>query len=194
MKGFSLFQADKVVHFSVTKLVDFFTDGVADLIPEKLVYPAGYLHRLSVLVPVFELFPTDEATYSHDGPGQSSARFPSPHDPPGESASGFEDLRASNLQLFLQSCKNGLGSPEIGHVIMEGEFEDVLQKLFFIHVPSPFSPMPAEINIGISEKGPFRQGGNAKSGKRACGRANGGVNRPLLESEESVKNPGTVQY
>ena len=49
---------------------------------------------------------------------------------PGQGASRLENFLASHLELVLQSRKNGLGSAKIGHVVMEGQFEDFLQQFF----------------------------------------------------------------
>lgn len=113
-------------------LMNLFADGVANLIPENVIDSLGFLHRLSILLPILKPFPPDETAYSHDGPRQRAAAFTRPSHTPGQSASRLEYLLASHTQLFLQSCKNGLGSAKIGHVVLEGQLEDLIQELLSI--------------------------------------------------------------
>jgi hypothetical protein len=101
---------------------------MADSIPEKVVNTPGFLHGLSVLRPVFQLFPAYQGADPHDGPRERATGFPHSNHSPSQRASGLKDLFASHLQLFLQSRKNGLGSAEIGHVVVEGQLEDLIQK------------------------------------------------------------------
>jgi hypothetical protein len=105
---------------------------MADSIAEKVGNAPGFLHGLSVLCPVFQLFPPHQAAYAHDGPCKRATGFPHSSHSPSQRASGLEDLFASHLQLFLQSRKNGLGSAEIGHVIIEGQLEDLIQKFLSV--------------------------------------------------------------
>ena len=128
VKGFPLFGVNQAVHFSVADLMDLLAEGMADSIPENIADPLGFFHGLSVLGPVFKLFPPRQAAYPHDGPGQRPAGFPHPGHSAGQRASGLEYLFTSHFQLFLQSRKNGLGSAEIGHVVLEGQLEDLIQK------------------------------------------------------------------
>jgi hypothetical protein len=51
----------------------------------------------------------------------------------GKSAPCFENLLASNIELFLQRCKNGLGSPKVVHVILKRQFKDLFKQLLSIH-------------------------------------------------------------
>jgi hypothetical protein len=57
----------------------------------------GYNHRFSVLLPVFQLFPPDQAGNRHDGARQRPAGFASPGHAARESTPGFKDLLASYI-------------------------------------------------------------------------------------------------
>jgi hypothetical protein len=103
-------------------------EGVADLIPEKLIDPPGFFHGLSVLFPVFQLFPPHQAAYRHNGSGERPAGFPHPGHSSGQSVSSLEYLFAPHLQLFLQSRKNGLGSAEVVHVILQSRLKNLIEK------------------------------------------------------------------
>jgi hypothetical protein len=47
-------------------------------------------------------------------------------------SSCFKDLSAPYIQLFLQSCKNGLRSPMVVHFILKRQFEDLFKQFFSI--------------------------------------------------------------
>ena len=128
VKGLPLFRVDQVIHLSVADLMDLFAEGMPDAVPEKVDDPSGLLHCLSVLLTVFQLLPPDQAAHPHNGPGQRPAGFARSDDSPGQRAPRLENLVASHLQLFLQSRKNGLGSAEISHVILEGQLKDLIQE------------------------------------------------------------------
>jgi hypothetical protein len=132
VKCLSLFRVNQAVHLSVADLMDLLADSVADSIPEKVANSPRFFHGLSVLCPVFQLFSPHQAAYRHDGPCKRATGFPHSNHSPSQRASGLEDLFASHLQLFLQSRKNGLGSAEIGHVIIEGQLEDLIQKFLSV--------------------------------------------------------------
>jgi len=128
VKGFPFFGVDQMINLAVADLMNLLAEGVADPIPEKVTDSPGFFHGLPILFPVFQLFPPRQAAYPHDGPGQRPAGFPHPGHSAGQRASGLEYLFTSHFQLFLQSRKNGLGSAEIGHVVLEGQLEDLIQK------------------------------------------------------------------
>jgi hypothetical protein len=132
VKGLSLFRDEKPIGFAVPDLMDLPAESVAHLLFKPVVNSIGYLHGFSVLLPVFKLFPPDQAGNRHDGARKRPAGFPFPGHPAREGASGFKDLLASHIQLFLQSCKNGLGSAEIVHVMLQGQFMDLSQKFLTI--------------------------------------------------------------
>jgi hypothetical protein len=135
VKCLPLFRVNQAVHLSVADLMNLLANGMADSIPEKVANSPRFFHGLPILFPVFQLFPPHQAAYRHEGPGKRPTGFPHSSHSPSQRASGLEDLFASHLQLFLQSRKNGLGSAEIGHVILEGQLEDLIQKFlpFFHH-------------------------------------------------------------
>jgi hypothetical protein len=128
VKGFPLFRVNQTVHLSITDLMDLRANRVADSIPEKVADPAGYFHGPCVLGPVFQLFPPHQAGDRQDRPDEGTAGFPHPDDSAGQSASRLEHLVASHPQLFLQSRKNGLGSADIGHIILQRQLKDLIQK------------------------------------------------------------------
>lgn len=121
-----------MIDLAKSDLMNLFAESVADLNPENVIDSLGFFHRFSILFPIFKPFPPDETAYRHDGARQRPAAFPRPGYTPGQSASRLEYLLASHTQLFLQSCKNGLRSAKIGHVVLEGQLEDLIQKLLSI--------------------------------------------------------------
>ena len=149
MERFSLFGNEKAIDFSVPNLVDLPAKGMADFLLKGLIYPLGFSHRFSILFRIFQPLPAHQATKPHDGARERAACFTSPGHTPSQGASSLKNVLASHCQLFLQSCKNGLGSTEIVHVILKGQLENLIQKLLsFLH-PSPllfpgrdFSPAP----------------------------------------------------
>jgi hypothetical protein len=125
VKGLSLFRDTKPIYFAILYFVDLAAKSVAHLLPELIINLPGYNHRFSVLLSIFQFFPPDQARNPHDGARQRPARFPSPGHAARESAPGFKDLLAAHIQFFLQSCKNGLGSAEIIHVMLQGQLMDL---------------------------------------------------------------------
>jgi hypothetical protein len=130
VKGRPLFRDDQVIDLAEPFLMDFRTKRVAHCFIEPVIYTTGFLHRFSVLLPIFKSLPTNDGTNGHDGACESAACLASSCHTPGQSASGFENLRTAHVQFFLQSCKNGLGSTEIGHVILKCRLKDLSQKHF----------------------------------------------------------------
>ena len=128
VKGLPLFRVNQAVHLSVADLVDLRANRVADSIPEKVADLPGFFHGPSVLRPVFELFPPHQAAHRHDRPGERPAGFPHPGHSAGQCTAGLKDLLASHTELFLQSRKNGLGSAHIGHVVLQSQLRDLIQK------------------------------------------------------------------
>ena len=135
MEGFPFFGNVKAIDFSVPNLVDLRANAMANFLPKSIINPLGHPHRFPVLFLIFQLLPAYEAAHPHNGPRERAAGFSLPGHTPGEGASGLENLLASHLQLILQSCKNGLGSAEIFHVIPKGQFRDLIQQLFSIFHP-----------------------------------------------------------
>jgi hypothetical protein len=132
VKSFPFFGIEQVINPAMPELMDFLAESVADAIAEKVENPAGFFHGCSVLLPVFQLLPPDQTAHPHDGAGQRPTGFPHPGDSSGQRAPRLENLLASHLQLILQSRKNGLGSAEIGHVIIKGLFKYLIQEFFAI--------------------------------------------------------------
>jgi hypothetical protein len=105
---------------------------VADSIPEKVADLPGFFHGLPILFPVLQLFPPHQAAHRHDGPGERPAGLPHPSHSAGQCTAGLKDLLASHTELFLQSRKNGLGSAKIGHVVLQSQLKDFIQKFLSI--------------------------------------------------------------
>lgn len=93
---------------------------MADLLPESFIYPLAYAHRLSILFLVLQFLPAHHAAYAHNGAGERAAGLALPSHASSEGAPGLKNILTSYIQFFLQSCKNGLRSPEIIHVILKG--------------------------------------------------------------------------
>jgi len=125
MKGFSLFGNEEAIDFSVPNLVDLPAKAMADFLSKGIIYPLGYAHRFSILFLVFQPLPAHQAAYPHNGARERATGFPLSGHTSGQGTSGLKDILASHIQFVLQSCKNGLGSTEIVHVILKGQFEDL---------------------------------------------------------------------
>jgi hypothetical protein len=119
-----------MVDLAESFLVDLRAKRLADFFIEPIVHPTGFFHRSSVLLSIFKLLPSNDAANRHDGAGESPAGFASSCNTTGQSTSGFKNLGAAHVQFFLQSCKNGLCSTEIGHVILNCLLIDFIQELF----------------------------------------------------------------
>jgi len=126
VKGRPLFRDAQAVDLAILFLMDLPAERLADFSPEPVIDSTGVVHRLYILLAIFEPFPSNDARNGHDGPGKRPARFSPSRHPPGERASRLEDLRAAHVQFFLQSCKNGLGSAEISHVVLKRRLENLL--------------------------------------------------------------------
>jgi len=70
---------------------------VADFFIKPIINVTGFLHRLSILLPIFKPLPSNDGTNRHNGAGKRPACFPSPCHTPGESASGFKNFRAAHM-------------------------------------------------------------------------------------------------
>jgi hypothetical protein len=132
VKGFALFGVDQMINLAVADLMNLLAEGMANSIPENIANPLGFFHGLAILFPVFKFFPADQGADPHDGPRERPAGLPHPGHSTGQSASGLEYLFASHFHLFLQSCKNGLGSAKIVHVVLKGCLEDLIQQFFSV--------------------------------------------------------------
>jgi len=97
VKGFSLFRDKKAIDSAIPYLMDLAAESMANFFFELIINPTGYLHRLSVLLPICQPLPSNQATNPHDGARQRPACFPSPRHPTGQSTSSFEDLFASHI-------------------------------------------------------------------------------------------------
>jgi hypothetical protein len=129
VKGFTLFGIDQMINLAIADLMNPLTKGVADFISEKAIDLVGFFHGFSILFPIFKLFPAHQATDPHDGPGERPASLPHSGNSSGQSTAGLENCFASNVQLFLQSRKNGLASAEVLHVILQGRLKNLIQNL-----------------------------------------------------------------
>jgi hypothetical protein len=130
VKGCPLLRDVKMIDLAKPFLVDLRAKRVADFFIEPIIHPTGFFHRFSVLLPIFKPLPSNDAANRHDGAGESTAGFASSCHTTGQSASGFKNLGAAHVQFFLQSCKNGLCSTEIGHVILNCRLIDFIQEHF----------------------------------------------------------------
>ena len=132
MKGFPLLRDEEPINPPIPDLVNLPAEGMANLFLKEGVNPDGGFHRFPVLWDVFDPFPADDRTHCHDGAGEGTAGFSLSRDPAGQRTSRFKNLFASNIQLFLQGCKNGLRSPKVVHVILERQLRYFLKELFTI--------------------------------------------------------------
>jgi hypothetical protein len=125
VKGFPLFRDKKPIDLPIANLVDLPAQAMADFLSKGIIYPQGYAHRFSILFLVFQPLPAHQAAYPHNGARERATGFPLSGHTSGQGTSGLKDILASHIQFVLQSCKNGLGSTEIVHVILKGQFEDL---------------------------------------------------------------------
>lgn len=132
MKGFTLLRDEEPISPPIPDLVNLPAKGVANLFLKARVDLRCGFHGFPVLWDVLDPFPADDRTHCHDGAGEGTAGFSLPRNAAGQGAPRFEDLFASDIQLFLQGCKNGLRSPKIIHVILERQLRYFLKKLFTI--------------------------------------------------------------
>ena len=118
MEGLSFFRNAKPVDLTVPNLVDLPAKGMADLLLKEAVNPACRPDGLPVLFYIFEPFATDQRTNRHDGSGERATCLTLPCHAPGQRTSRLKNLFASYIQFFLQSCKNGLSSPKVLHIVL----------------------------------------------------------------------------
>jgi len=130
VKGCPLLRNVKMIDPAKPLPVDLRAKRVADFFIEPIIHPTGFFHRFSILLSIFEPLPSNDTANRHDRAGESTTGFPSSCHTAGQSASGFKNLCAAHINFFLQSCKNGLCSPEIGHVILNGRLIDFIQEHF----------------------------------------------------------------
>jgi hypothetical protein len=120
--------------------------GVANFLFEKEIYPIGHFHRNLELLFIFQPLPADQRTDGHDRTGQGTTGLSPFGDPCGKSTSRLKDFIASHIHFFLQSCKNGLGSPKIIHIVLQRQFKDLFEQLFFTH------PMSSSLDFALSTR------------------------------------------
>jgi hypothetical protein len=126
VKGYPLFGDEEPIDFAVPKHMDLPADRVANFLLEPIIHSIGDLHGLSILLPIFKSLSPHHTAHRQDGAQEGPAGLPSPRHTPGESTACLEDLLAPHIQLFLQSCKNGLRSPNVGHVVVQCRLEDLI--------------------------------------------------------------------
>ncbi len=137
VKSLALFTDVQPVSLPVADLVDLRANRVSDLLPESKVNPVGYIHGGLELCFIFKSFPSNHRADSHDRTGERAAHVSSSGDTRGQGTSGFEDFVASHVQFFLQSCKNGLRSAKIVHIVLKRQFEDLFKQFFSTHLFPP---------------------------------------------------------
>ena len=136
VKGLALLRDKESVNPAITDFVNLRANGVANLLFEKDIYPIGYLHRNLELFFIFQPLPTDQRTDGQDCTGKGTAGLSPLRNPCRKSTSRFKDFFTSHVQFVLQSCKNGLRSPKVIHIVFKRQFKDFVKQLFFTHTMS----------------------------------------------------------
>jgi hypothetical protein len=106
---------------------------MADFLLKKSVNPGGWFHRALQPFHILQPLSTNQRTDCHNGPRKGPTGFSFQGYPSSQCTPCLEDFSASNIELFLQRCKNGLRSPMVVHLILERQFEDLIEQLFFFH-------------------------------------------------------------
>jgi hypothetical protein len=91
---------------------------MTDLLLELEIHIGSGDHCPPVLFDILNGLPADYLANRHNTPYQGAASLPSAGYPPRQGTCGFERARVLEIQLFLQSCKNSLASPEVIHIIL----------------------------------------------------------------------------
>jgi len=133
VKGLALLRDKESISPAITDFVNLRANGVTNLLSEKNICLIGYLHRKLELFFIFQPLPADQRTDGQDCTGKGTTGFSPFGDPCGKSARRLKDLFASYIQFFLQSCKNGLRSPKVIHIVLKRRFKDFVKQLFFTH-------------------------------------------------------------
>jgi hypothetical protein len=133
VKGLALLRDIEPIGPTITDFVNLRAKGVTHLLSEKNIYLIGYLHRNLELFFIFQPLPADQRTDGHDRTGQGTTGLSPFGDPCGKSTSRFKDFFASYVQFFLQSCKNGLRSPKVIHIVLKRQFKDFVKQFFLTH-------------------------------------------------------------
>jgi len=126
MESLSLLSNEKAIDSSIPNLMDLAAKSVPDFFSKLFVNPIGHFHCLSILFPVFQPLPSYQTRNRHKGAREGTAGLSSSGYTSGQSASRLKHFFASYAQFFLQSCKNGLGSAEIIHVILKGQLKNLI--------------------------------------------------------------------
>jgi hypothetical protein len=134
MEGLSLFGKVEPVDFAVADPLDVGTEARAHPFPEQGDRPEGRFHRLLGLGLVFNPLPAIDGAEGKDDPDQGSAGLTLAGHASGQSTGRLEDRLGNEVKRFLQTCKNGLASALVAHLVTEGPVVNLLkQLLFFAH-------------------------------------------------------------
>lgn len=138
VEGLSLFRDVESIGLPVTDLMDLGTEGMADLLPERLVDTHGLFHGLLGLVLIGKSLSSHQGSNGHNGSNESATGLSMAGNPSREGAPGSKHILADHADLFLQSRKNSLCSAMIGHLVLKGGFVNLLKQLLVIcHFSSP---------------------------------------------------------
>jgi len=138
VEGLTLLGDKEFINPAITDLMNLRANGVPNFLFETDIYPIGYPHGNLELFFILQPLPANQRTDSHDRTGKRTTGFSSFGDPCGKDASRFKDFFASHIHFFLQSCKNGLRSPKVIHIVLKRQFKDFVKQLFFSHPLSSY--------------------------------------------------------
>jgi len=127
VKGFPFFRDKEPIDLPIANLVDLPAKGVADLLLEEIINSSRRFHCSLILFYIFKPLPSYHRANRHDGTGEGLACFSFSGHATSKSTPCFENLLASYIELFLQRCKNGLGSSKVVHVVLKRQFKDLFK-------------------------------------------------------------------
>ena len=117
-KCFAILFFVQVKRLAIENLVYFGTGGMPYLFLEFQIHFTAGFHGLLVRFGILDHLRADDLRNSHDSANQCATRFAPSGDSTGQATGRFEDAPISEIQRFLQSCKNGLASSAILHFIL----------------------------------------------------------------------------
>jgi len=114
--------------------MDLCAKSMANFLLKQSINPGGWLHGATQPFQILQFLSTNQRTDRHDSTRKGPTSFSSQGYSSGKRTPCFEDLTASNIQLFLQRCKNGLCSPMEIHLVLKRQFEYLIKQfIFFPH-------------------------------------------------------------
>ena len=133
-----LFGDEKSIHFAITNFMDLPAEGMAYLLFKEIINLDGRFHCSLILIYILKPFPTHQRSNCHNSTGKRSTGVSLSCHTSSQCATCFKDLSASYIELFLQSCKNGLRSSRVIHIVLESQFEDLFKKFSSVCHKFPF--------------------------------------------------------